>query len=134
MESDRPKINASTSLYVGEEVKSSWSLWERMRRTGREYWWVERSGGEGKGGVVGVGSRAGADWDGWRLDRNSDNFFDRSTLPRGGNVADAMLGERMREESQNNHFSSTRSETTSGTPPAISSHDLIGTSAVEHVI
>lgn len=83
-------------------MNSSWSLGERMRRTGREYFWAERSGGEGRGGVVGVGSRVDEAWDRrFVLDRNSDNFLDKSTLPLGAGLdsvdVDAIL---MREDAR----------------------------------
>ena len=58
-----------------------------MRRIGRRYWWAERSGGEGRRGVVGVRSREL----GFALrvfDRNSESFLERSTFPVGdGNDA-----------------------------------------------
>lgn len=53
-----------------------------MRRIGCWYWWPERSGGEGRGGVAGVRSREL----GFPLrlfDRNSESFFERSTFPVG---------------------------------------------------
>lgn len=80
-------------MYVGDDWKSSWSFGDRMRRTGWEYEWVERLGGEGKGGVIGVGSREDVVWDRrLLLDRSSDSFLDRSNDPaRGGSEVDAMV-------------------------------------------
>lgn len=63
-------------------MKSSWSLGDMMRRIGCRYWWTERSGGEGRGGVVGVISREV----GVALrvfDRSSDSLLERSTFPVG---------------------------------------------------
>jgi hypothetical protein len=92
-ESDRPKIKPSTSLYVGDVKNSSWSFGDRMRRTGWEYSWAERLGGEGKGGVIGVGSREELVWDRrLLLDRSWDSFLDRSRWPAcGGREVDAMV-------------------------------------------
>ena len=63
-----------------------------MRRVGCRYWWAERLGGEGRGGVAGVRSREF----GFALrvfDRKSDSFLERSTFPVGDgkDVCDAIL-------------------------------------------